>query len=112
FSAYALWDEESPIALRIFSRIGVPDAAWIAERVRAAWELRESLRRSQTSAYRWIFGEGDGLPGLVVDLYGAFAVLVSYSNALDTIVPWVVDALGAQASLAGIVRRRSSEASG
>ncbi len=108
WSGYALWDERSPIALRVVSERQPPDAAWVAARVRAAWELRDGVRESRTSAYRWIFGEGDGLPGIVVDLYGAFAVLVTYADAVEPLVPWVVEALLATTKLHGVLRRRET----
>ena len=106
FVGYALWDARSPIALRIFSERGVPDEHWVGERVRAAWELREPLRAQGITAYRWIYGESDGLPGLVVDLYAGFAVVVLYAESLDAILPWVVSGLRATTNLEGIVRRR------
>jgi 23S rRNA (cytosine1962-C5)-methyltransferase len=61
-------------AIRIFSERQLPDARWLRERVRAAWELRAPLRDAGCTAYRWLFGEGDGLPGLTVDRYADFAV--------------------------------------
>lgn len=106
FIGYALWDEHSPIALRVFSAQRPPDAGWTLERVRQAWELRELVRSPDTSAFRWLNGEGDGLPGITVDLYGGFAVLVSYADAVEPLVPWVVDALEATTKLAGVLRRR------
>src|SRR6185295_11071518 len=63
------------------------------------------------TAYRWIFGEGDGLPGLVVDLYGRFAVVASYADCVQALVPAVVEALRATTELHGIVERpRDAEA--
>ena len=105
YSAFALWDETSKIALRLFSERAVPDADWIRERVAAALALRRALLDEQTSAYRLLFGEGDGIPGLTVDVYGAFAVIVTYADSLDTLVPWVVRALAELLKLHGIVRR-------
>jgi 23S rRNA (cytosine1962-C5)-methyltransferase len=67
WSGYGLWDAERPIAIRIFSERRQPDARWVRERVGAAWELRAPLRAAGCTAYRWLFGEGDGLPGLTVD---------------------------------------------
>jgi 23S rRNA (cytosine1962-C5)-methyltransferase len=48
------------------------DAALIARRVKEAMGLRARLRlpSEETTAYRLINSEGDGLPGLVVDVYG------------------------------------------
>src|SRR5262245_9792033 len=58
WSGYGLWDNQGPIALRIFSDRQIPDAAWLHERIRAAWELRAPLRAAGIGAYRWLFGEG------------------------------------------------------
>lgn len=104
-TAFALWDATSPIALRIFSAHAVPDAAFFAERVRRAWELRAPLRDAEVTAYRWLYGEGDGLPGVVVDLYGEHAVLVTYSDAVATLVPPVVEALWDLGRLRGVVEK-------
>ena len=105
YSAFALWDETSKIALRLFSESVVPDAAWVQQRVANALELRRSLLDSQTSAYRLLYGEGDGIPGLTVDIYGAFAVVVTYADSLEVVVPWVVRALADLLKLHGVVRR-------
>ncbi len=96
-SAYGLWDATSAIAVRIFSRAAPPDADWVAERVWEAWELRAALRDGDppTTAYRWLYGEGDGLPGLVVDRYGDYAVIQTYAESLQALVPLVAPALRA-----------------
>jgi 23S rRNA (cytosine1962-C5)-methyltransferase len=109
WTGYGLWDARSPIAVRVFSELGVPDARWVRERVRSAWERRAPLRQTETTAYRWLFGEGDGLPGLTVDLYGEYAVVQTYAESLETIVPWVVEALRETAPLRGILRRVQQE---
>ena len=105
YTAFALWDETSKIALRMFSETTVPDAAWVQQRIATALELRRSMLDSQTSAYRLLYGEGDGIPGLTVDIYGAFAVIVTYADSLEVVVPWVVRALADLLKLHGVVRR-------
>ncbi|MEI7642709.1 MAG: class I SAM-dependent rRNA methyltransferase [Chloroflexales bacterium] len=103
--AYGLWDARSAIAVRLFSRQAVPDADWISERVWEAWEARAAIRNGvpATSAYRWIYGEGDGLPGLVVDRYGDYAVIHTYAESLQTIVASVAAALrGCDPELRGV----------
>lgn len=107
FSSFGLWDAQSPIAVRLFSRRAVPDAGWVADRVAEAWELRAPVRDSATSAYRWIYGESDGLPGVVVDLYGEFAAIRTYVESVEGLVPWVADALHAHAPLQGILWQRA-----
>jgi len=110
WSGYGLWDAERPIAIRIFSERQPPDARWLRERVRAAWELRAPLREASCTAYRWLFGEGDGLPGLTVDRYGEFAVMQTYMDGAGQLIEWLADALNEVAPLRGIlIRRRAAE---
>jgi 23S rRNA (cytosine1962-C5)-methyltransferase len=106
FEAFALYDAESPLALRIFSRHGVPDAAFIAARIREAWEGRAPVRDADTNAFRWVFGEGDGLPGLVVDYYAGYAVIVCDTPVLEPLLPQVVTALNATTELKGVLFRK------
>lgn len=105
WTGYGLWDASSPIAIRIFSQVRTPDAAWVAAQVRRAWESRAPLRQTATTAYRVVFGEGDGLPGITVDLYGAFAVIATYADSVRALVPWVVAALRESVPLDGILER-------
>lgn len=112
FEAFGLWDNAGPIAIRIYSRETVPNPAWVRERVRQAWELRAPIRAGQTNAYRWIYGESDGLPAIVVDLYGEYAVVHRYSNGTKQVMPWLVKALSEGAPLRGIIERRPAGGKG
>lgn len=103
--AFALYDAESPIALRIYSTQGRPDDRFIAARVREAFEARAEIRESGTTAYRWIFGEGDQLPGICVDLYGKFAVMTCYASSVEVLVEPVKQALLSTAELHGVLSR-------
>jgi 23S rRNA (cytosine1962-C5)-methyltransferase len=109
FRAFGLWDASNPIAVRIFSQRRVPNAQWVADRVAEAWEARTPVRATATTGYRWIYGESDGLPGIVVDLYGEYTVIRSYVESVEGLVPWVADALHAHTALAGILWRRSAD---
>ncbi|MEY2625377.1 MAG: class I SAM-dependent rRNA methyltransferase [Gammaproteobacteria bacterium] len=62
------------IAARILARESEArvDRHWIASRLRQALTLRDSLYPSPY--YRWVFGESDSLPGLVLDRYGDLVV--------------------------------------
>jgi 23S rRNA (cytosine1962-C5)-methyltransferase len=114
FRAFALWDAQSPIALRVFSRTSRPDATFVKARIEEAWQLRERLLPADTDCFRLLFGEGDGLPGIVVDVYAGLAVVVSYSPALKQVLGWVAQALAADARLKGVserVTRRKERAS-
>lgn len=109
-TGYGLWDASSAIAVRLFSRRGVPDQEWVADRVAEAWAVREPVRAGATTGYRWIHGESDGLPGVVVDLYGQYAVVRTYSESVEQLVPWAAEALHAHARLKGIVWRPAAGA--
>jgi 23S rRNA (cytosine1962-C5)-methyltransferase len=107
WTGYGLWDASGPIALRIFSERQVPDAGWLAEQVRAAWDLRAPLRDAGMTAYRWLFGEGDGLPGLTVDRYDDFAVVQTYMDGTGELLDWLVAALNkVDPALRGVVMRQ------
>jgi 23S rRNA (cytosine1962-C5)-methyltransferase len=103
FEGYGLWDARSPIAVRVFSHTEVPDAAWMMARIQEAWQAREPLRQQGISAYRWLYGEGDGVPGVVVDLYGDYAVVEVYADALHELLDWVRAGLLACTKLKGIL---------
>jgi 23S rRNA (cytosine1962-C5)-methyltransferase len=64
---------QSLICARLLSTWSIPDAAWLAARFRIALKLRERLYPKPF--YRLIFGESDGLPGLIVDRYGTTCVV-------------------------------------
>lgn len=112
FEGFGLWDREGPIAIRIYSGRTVPDRAWVRERVRRAWDVRAPIRAGRTTAYRWVYGEADGLPAIVVDLYGDCAVIQRYAESTETLLPWLIEALRDGASLRGIIERRSTEEGG
>ena len=83
FLAFGLWDPDSPLRLRIL-HVGRPvkaDAVWWRGRLREALSRREGLFDDQTNGYRWIYGESDGWPGLVLDRYGSTLVLKIYTAA-------------------------------
>ncbi|BFM38855.1 class I SAM-dependent rRNA methyltransferase [Synechocystis sp. LKSZ1] len=105
WSGFGLWENKGPIAVRIFSRRQLPDPVWFKAQVRQAWELRGPLRQQNCTAYRWLFGEGDGLPGLTVDLYGQYAVVQTYMEGAQRLLDWLVPALREIAPLQGILWR-------
>ena len=70
------------IAVRLlaFKTDELPGTFW-HERIAAAYTMRQrlGLQREDNTIYRLIHGEGDMLPGLVVDVYGATAVVQAHS---------------------------------
>ena len=70
------------IAVRIldFAAEELPRNFW-HERIRAAYKVREAigLIRPDNNTYRLVHGEGDFLPGLIVDVYADTAVVQAHS---------------------------------
>ena len=64
---------QSLISARMLGTWKLPDTAWLAGRIRGALALRERLYPKPY--YRLVYGESDGLPGLVVDRYGSACVV-------------------------------------
>jgi 23S rRNA (cytosine1962-C5)-methyltransferase len=78
--------DQGRIAIRVFTLRDEPiDSEMFARRLRRAAELRARVVPAATTAYRLVHGEGDRLPGLVVDVYGSYAVLQLDGAVLD---PW------------------------
>lgn len=74
--------QNGSIAVRIISFADVPiDAAFWQQKIEDAVALRKALGLlddPQTTCCRIIHGEGDGLPGLIVDYYAGIAVLQAH----------------------------------
>ena len=70
------------IAVRIlaFGVSELPQDFW-QERIRAAYNVRQSLGliTTENNTYRLVHGEGDFLPGLIVDIYADTAVIQAHS---------------------------------
>jgi 23S rRNA (cytosine1962-C5)-methyltransferase len=82
---------KSLIAARLLETWKIPDAAWLATRMRIALTLRERLYA--TPYYRLIYGESDGLPGLVVDRYGTACVAQIGTAGMEQLKPQIQAAL-------------------
>ena len=82
---------KSLISARLLETWKLPDAAWLAGRIRAALGLRERLYT--TPYYRLVYGESDGLPGLVVDRYGAACVVQIGTAGMERLKPQIQEAL-------------------
>lgn len=99
----ALHEPGSRIVARVLApdRI-LPDAEWFGSRLAAAAELRRWLDLDETSAWRLVNAEGDGLPGLTVDRYGEHLLVQYYTRAWEPHLPVLTHALAAAFSPQGI----------
>ncbi|TAM56700.1 MAG: class I SAM-dependent rRNA methyltransferase [Acidobacteria bacterium] len=86
------------------------DAAALRHRLLAAARLRERLALD-ADAFRLVHAEGDGLPGLVIDRYGAVAVCQLFAPAWEPLLPAVLDVLACDLG-AGDVLLRGGDGAG
>jgi len=82
---------QSLICARLLSTWSMPNTAWLAARMRIALGLRERLYAKPY--YRLIFGESDGLPGLIVDRYGATVVVQIGTAGMERLKSQIQEAL-------------------
>jgi 23S rRNA (cytosine1962-C5)-methyltransferase len=84
FAAIGLWDPESPIRVKVL-HVGKPvtiDDDWWRTKMQQALDVRrELLSNGLTTGFRWVHGENDGLPGLIVDQYASTVVIKLYTGA-------------------------------
>lgn len=83
FLAVGLYDPHSPIRVRVLQQgeRATIDRDWFQARLTAAAQLRAPLQKDDTTGYRLVHGENDGLPGLVLDRYDKTLVLKLYTLA-------------------------------
>ncbi len=82
------------------------DAGFFERRLRSALSLRESL--FEQPYYRLVFGESDGLPGLVVDRYGSVLVVQIATAGMEAMRDLLLEALDRVLSPTGILLRNDS----
>jgi 23S rRNA (cytosine1962-C5)-methyltransferase len=101
-----LVDPGSPIAVRMWTRGDRPvDPALWRQRARAACALRASLfpsRETSTSAFRVLHGEGDRMPGFVVDRYATVAVAKTDGAAAAARIDDLVEAIWPEVQSLGV----------
>jgi 23S rRNA (cytosine1962-C5)-methyltransferase len=95
------------IAVRLFTRgRKAVDGDLLRRRLAAARELRTTLDLGET--YRWVYSEGDRLPGLIKDRYDDGLVAQSLTAGVDLLWPEILAALVELAAPAWVVLRADS----
>lgn len=86
------FNRRSGIIGRMVSFDAAPPVEAIEKRLDEAIEFRKGLYKDQeTDAYRIVNGEGDGIPGLVVDKYDEVVVLQISTLGMEKLKPWIVE---------------------
>ena len=95
FAAIGLWDPTSPIRIRVLAthQTSVGPELWRTRLSEAIERRQELVDDDEVTGLRWLHGENDRVPGLVVDGYGSTLVVKLYTSAWLAHLSDVVDAL-------------------
>lgn len=100
------YNSHTDIAVRVLSlRDEDIDVRFFVERFKALRRRKEAWLPEKTNAYRAVFGEADGIPGLVVDKYADTLVAQFHTLGMDGLKPQVVEALNQVYAPESIVER-------
>ncbi|WP_353777658.1 class I SAM-dependent methyltransferase [Winogradskyella sp. 3972H.M.0a.05] len=92
-----LFDPSSPIRVKLLHHQSgtAIDSNFFKEKIEAAYAKRLPLLETKTNSYRLIYGEGDGFPGLIADVYDSVLVIKLYSEIwlpyFETIASLLID---------------------
>ncbi len=106
FLAKGFINPHSQIRIRILTFKDEPiDDHFFLHRLRKAQLLRTTEISGLTTAYRAVHGDGDYLPGLVIDVYNDICVVQVYSHGMENLRNPLLEWLKTVFSPAGIVER-------
>ncbi len=109
FLGQAFYSGTSRIALRFITSGDEPvdGAFWEARLTRALAYRRRVV--GDTDAYRLIYGEADGFPGLVVDSYAGHLALQTLHPGMERRLPELIDILVQRLAPASVTLRHDAE---
>ncbi|MDO6761485.1 class I SAM-dependent rRNA methyltransferase [Tamlana sp. 2_MG-2023] len=89
-----LYDGNSPIRIKMlhsgYEKAEI-NAQFFQLRIEEAFKKRKGLLKTNTNSYRLLFGENDGFPGLIADVYAEVLVVKIYSEIwlpyIENIIP-------------------------
>lgn len=85
------------IAVRVLSfEKRAIDKAFIVERLTAAYDMRKAMNldfSERNNTFRLVHGEGDFLPGLIIDIYGSTAVMQAHSVGMHCLKDIIAEAV-------------------
>lgn len=93
FLGYGYFHHHTSISGRMLSFDDTPGEKALIKNLDRAMALRKQLIGKDTTAYRLVNSEGDGIPGLVVDVYDTVVVLQIATIGIDRLKPLIVDHL-------------------
>lgn len=108
FIGYAYFNKGQSIMGRMVSFSEQDPLDSIRESILSALTLRKQYVPADTTAYRLINGEGDNLPGLIVDQYGKVLVVQINTLGMEKLKPMVLEILIAEIKPKAIYEKSNS----
>lgn len=112
FVGMGTFSKTSSISVRIFTRQDQElDAAFIADRLKAAHARRKLLQYdidATTTGYRLLFGESDGLPGIIIDRYEDVFVIQTATLGASNLLNLITEALVNNFSPRSVIEKSDS----
>ena len=107
-----LYDANSPIRIKMIHNAqtkAVINHEFFQQKIEAAYQKREELLETQTNSYRLLFGENDGFPGLIADVYDTVMVVKLYSEIWLPYLEWILKSLQEVSKAETVVLRLSRQ---
>ena len=114
FLARGLYNRRSQLAVRLFTWDAAEtfDRDFLRRRLARAALWRNRAVTADTTAYRVVFSEADGLPGLVLDRYGDVLALQANTAGMELATPDILAALRDLLPLRAVVARNDASVRG
>jgi 23S rRNA (cytosine1962-C5)-methyltransferase len=111
FLARAAYSPTSQIRARVWTFSDEPvNADFFRRKIRAAIEMRRKSKvEGLSNAYRLVYAESDGMPGLIVDRYGDVLVLQSLTTGSEFWKETIADILLEETGLQTIYERSDAD---
>ncbi len=104
--ARGLYNPKSQLRVRLLTwKKETIDQSFFAARLSHALAFRSEQLGAANNGYRLVNGEGDFLPGLIVDRYGDYCVCQFYTAGMESFKAEIVAALSALVPMKGIFER-------
>ena len=106
-----LYDPDSPIRIKMLHHGGgaTVNSEFFLDKINRAYALRSELLQTDTNSYRLLFGENDGFPGFIADVYAKVLVVKLYSEIwmpyFDSIMQHLISVSGCETAVLRLSRK-------
>lgn len=108
FIGQGYFNQGQSISGRMISFTDIDPLESIKVQIRQAMALRKAVIPPLTTAYRLINGEGDSLPGLIVDIYDTIAVVQINTLGMEQLKPTILEELQSGMQLQAVYEKSAT----